>query len=91
MIHPITVNHTNTVGLCDGEIPESDYLGLFKASLLKEWVSQILHNYGDVQIALYCHASDNTATTAHVLAAAERRGDDMFVCVVGAEDRKEED
>ena len=89
MISPITTNPTHTVGLCEGVIPKSEYVGRFKASLLKEWAEKILHDLGDRQVFVYSHKSENPATTAKTLAASTDYGDDMFVCVVGVEDKED--
>ena len=89
MISPITTNPTNTIGLCEGDIPKSEYIGKFKASLLKEWAEKILHDFGDRQVYLYIHKSENPSTSAKVMAASTDYGDDMFVCVVGVEDKED--
>jgi hypothetical protein len=89
MIHPITTSHNNTIGLCEGDIPKSEYIGIFKASLLKSWAEQILHDFGDRQVFLYSHKSENPGTSAKTLAASLDYGDDLFVCVVGVEDKED--
>jgi hypothetical protein len=89
MISPITTNPTNTIGLCDGTIPKSGYIGKFDLSLLKEWITEVEHNLGNRQVYLYSHKSENPATSAKVLAASIDYNDDMFVCVVGCEDKED--
>jgi hypothetical protein len=89
-LHPITTNHSNTIGLCELTLSKNDkYIGKFKASLLKEWAEQVLHDLGDRQVYLYCHKSENPGTSAKSLAASIDYKDDLFVVVVGVEDRED--
>lgn len=89
MISPITTNPTHTVGLCEGSISKSEYIGKFHVSLLKEWAESIEQNFGSRQVYLYIHKSENPSTSAKVMAASTDYGDDMFVCVVGVEDKED--
>ncbi len=87
MIDPITANDARTVGLCTGFIPKSEYIGKFSPIYLKEWAEQILADFGDKQVYMYCHKSEDPTVSATMLAATDddEGRDVLYMCVVGCE------
>ena len=89
MINPISKNHTNTIGLCEAKMPDSEYIGKFDIDVLIEWSNKVAYNHGHQQVYLYCHKSENPATSAKSLAASDEYDGDMFTIAVGCEDKED--
>jgi hypothetical protein len=58
MLTVISHNPSKTVGLVDGDNPESDRIGPFSPLALKEWVDQIIEHFGDY-IPRHCKCDGN--------------------------------
>ena len=89
MINPIHTNHTNTIGLCEAKMPDSEYIGKFDIDVIIEWANRVAYNHGHQQVYLYCHKSENPATSAKALAASDVYDDEVFTVCVGCEDKED--
>lgn len=89
MIHPLTTNPTNTIGLCETDeypapfIGKSAYIGKFTPSLLEEWAKEIQANFGDCPVHITIYTADDKSITARCLAAGMEPDDVIKVCVSG--------
>ena len=79
----ISSNKSNTVGVCDGTNPKSDFIGYFESKLLLEWVQKLIETYGEIPVYLYSHHSSDKGDTSRLLSATELPGDEIQVCVAG--------
>ena len=86
MLTPRTANPENTVGLCSGKTPETEFMGQFDTVLLVEWAERLLATFGPGQVCLYSHKSEVKDTTARLLLAALKHEDDLFVFCAGCDD-----
>ena len=82
MLTVLSHNPDITVGLVEGDNPDSDFICEFSPLALKEWVEQIIEHFGpDKPVFVSAHPSESVNTNA--LAAADSMGDSLQVMVVG--------
>jgi hypothetical protein len=87
MLTILSHNESKTVGLVDGDNPESHQICEFDPLALKEWVEQIVEHFGpDKPVFVSVHPS--AVVNVKALAASDSLGDTLQVMVVGWEKKK---
>lgn len=86
----LSINQNHTVGLCDAPNSKSDFVGYFNPVLLKEWITEIINQFGTEPVYLYSHKSSDVNITARNLAAADEPVGELQVCVTGIDYNNEE-
>jgi hypothetical protein len=84
MLTVLSHNPDKTVGLVDGDNPETDLIGPFSPLALQEWVAEIIQHFGDSK-PVWISAHKSTIVNSNSLAAADTEYDTLQVMVAGWE------
>jgi hypothetical protein len=87
MLTVLSHNPDKTVGLVDGDNPESDFICEFSPLALKEWVDEIVKHFGQDK-PVFISAHPGMIVDVKALSASDSLGDTLQVMVVGYEKEK---